>query len=204
MLKNYKDLRNLLATPDFDIIVNKRHALSKSADQDDLSMGSLTEFEQLEREVALESGSGSHGSMGSNDSLEVYGEKNDKNGSTRQNLPQKISKSGQFDDISVNSSNSIKSFEAMEQACKEAELLELKAKQQEEVLSEIEEGHESQDSESAETISDCEEHEKSDIEIYEERLFEIDSIIKQAQANVEKFHEDTKPKDELSLNDSFI
>merc|ERR1719216_340134 len=70
---------SLSSTPDFDVIVNKRSHLSRSGEQDDLSMGSLTEFERLEREVGLESvsGSGSHGSLGSNDSLEV--EKSDKN-----------------------------------------------------------------------------------------------------------------------------
>ena len=67
------------------------------------------------------------------------------------------------------------------------------------MLSEIEEGHESQDSESAKTISECEE-EKSDKD-YEDRLFEIDSIIKQAQANVEKFDKNKKPADEISLRD---
>ena len=206
-LQRFKE--SLSSTPDFDQIINKRHQVSRSADQDDISMGSLTEFERLEREVALESvsGSGSHGSLGSNDSLEVYGngnttEKLDKNGSMKPNLAVKIinqSKSGTGDDVSVSSFNSVRSFEMMEAACKEAEQIEIKAKQQEEVLSEIEEGHESQDSESAETISECEE-EKSDKD-YEDRLFEIDSIIKQAQANVEKFDKDKKPADEISLRD---
>merc|ERR1712151_267306 len=117
-------------------------------------MGSLTEFERLEREVALESisGSGSHGSLGSNDSLEVYAngngnEKADKTVSMKTNLAVKMinqSKSGTGGDVSVSSYNSVRSFEMMEAACREAEQNEIKAKQQEEVLSEIEEGHESQ------------------------------------------------------------
>jgi len=206
-LQRFKE--SLSSTPDFDQIINKRHQVPRSGDQDDISMGSLTEFERLEREVGLESvsGSGSHGSLGSNDSLEVYSngnsnEKIEKNGSVKTNLAVKIlnqSKSGTGDDVSVSSYNSVRSFEMMEAACKEAEQIEIKAKQQEEVLSEIEEGHESQDSESAETISECDE-EKSEKD-YEDRLFEIDSIIKQAQANVEKFDKDKKPADEISLRD---
>jgi len=197
-LQRFKE--SLSSTPDFDQIINKRSHFSRSGEQDDLSMGSLTEFERLEREVGLESvsGSGSHGSLGSNDSLEV--EKSDKNGQ-KSHLQIRVinSKSGTGDDVSVSSYNSLKSFELMEAACKEAEQIERKAKQQEEVLSEIEEGHESQDSESAETISECEE-ERSEKD-YEDRLFEIDSIIKQAQANVEKFDKDKKPTDEISLRD---
>merc|ERR1739842_42485 len=99
-------------------------------------MGSLTEFERLEREVALESISGS-GSQ-----------KVDKTVNMKTNLAVKIlnqSKSGTGDDVSVSSYNSVRSFEMMEAACREAEQIEIKAKQQEEVLSEIEEGHESQD-----------------------------------------------------------
>eukprot|EP00088_Acartia_fossae_P036799 TRINITY_DN37998_c1_g2_i1.p1 TRINITY_DN37998_c1_g2~~TRINITY_DN37998_c1_g2_i1.p1 ORF type:complete len:366 (-),score=122.44 TRINITY_DN37998_c1_g2_i1:69-1139(-) len=88
----------------------------------------------------------------------------------------------------------------MERACDEAEIIEKQAKHQEEVLSEIEEGHESQvsESETNETLSECEN--QSDEE-YEDRIFEIDSIIKQAQENVEKFDQEgsvSKPK-ELSL-----
>ena len=90
-------------------------------------MGSLTEFERLEREVALESisGSGSHGSLGSNDSLEVYAngnsnEKIDKIVTLKPtNLAVKIinqSKSGTGDDVSVSSYNSVRSFEMMEAA----------------------------------------------------------------------------------------
>merc|ERR1719270_1720624 len=199
-LQRFKE--SLSSTPDFEQIMGKRSHVSRSGDQDDLSMGSLTEFERLEREVALGSvsGSGSHGSLGSNDSLEtanaVHPEK------PKSNLVVKVmhSKSGTGDDVSVASYNSLKSFEMMEQACKEAEINEKKAKQQEEVLSEIEEGHESQDSESAETISEFGEDQRSEHD-FEDRLFEIDTIIKQAQANVEMFDRDKKPTDEISLKD---
>merc|ERR1719242_2283364 len=180
-LQRFKE--SLSSTPDFDQIVTKRSHLSRSGEQDDLSMGSLTEFERLEREVALGSvsGSGSHGSLGSNDSLEV-GHTAQTADKPKSQLVSKVilSKSGTGDDVSVDSYSSLKSFELMEQACKEAELIEKKAKQQEEVLSEIEEGHESQESESAETISEFGEDDRSEQD-YEDRLFEIDSIIKQAQ-----------------------
>ena len=198
-LQRFKE--SLSSTPDFDQIMGKRQHVSRSGEQDDLSMGSLTEFERLEREVALGSvsGSGSHGSLGSSDSLEANNPNAEK---PKSNLVVKVmqSKSGTGDDVSVASYNSLRSFEMMEQACKEAEIIEKKAKQQEEVLSEIEEGHESQDSESAETISEFGEDERSEKD-YEDRLFEIDTIIKQAQANVERFDQDTKPKDEISLKD---
>ena len=204
-LQRFKE--SLSSTPDFDQIMGRRpgHA-SRSGEQDDTSMGSLTEFERLEREVALGSvsGSGSHGSLGSNDSLETgNAEKQKQATAASNNLVVKVmqqSKSGTGDDVSVASYNSLRSFEMMEQACKEAEVIEKKAKQQEEVLSEIEEGHESQDSESAETISEFGEDERSEKD-YEDRLFEIDTIIKQAQANVEKFDDDKKPRDEISLKD---
>merc|ERR1719242_1847992 len=200
-LQRFKE--SLSSTPDFDQIVNKRSHLSRSGEQDDLSMGSLTEFERLEREVALGSvsGSGSHGSLGSNDSLEV-GHTAQTADKPKSQLVSKViqSKSGTGDDVSVDSYSSLKSFELMEQACKEAELIEKKAKHQEEVLSEIEEGHESQESEAAETISEFGEDDRSEQD-YEDRLFEIDSIIKQAQANVEKFDKDKKPTDEISLKD---
>ena len=190
---------SLSSTPDFDAIVNKRHQVSRSVENDDLSMGSLTEFERLEREVALGSGSGSRGSLGSNDSLEVSSNGNSNGNGKPLNLAVKlVSKTG-GDDISVSSLDSTKSFEMMEKACAEATVIEEKARKQEEVLSEIEEGHESQvsESESCETMSDCG-GEKSDEDNYEERIFEIDSIIKQAQANVEQF-DTAKVTEEISL-----
>ena len=193
---------SISSTPDFDAIVSKKHALQKSLDPDDLSLGSLTEFERLERDVAdLGSGSISRGSLGSNDSLEASG--GNGNGGKPSNLAVKlISKSGHGDDVSVSSENSLKSFEMMEKACREAAEIEAKAKHQEEVLSEIEEGHESQVSESdtCETVSEC--GEKSDEEDYEDRIFEIDNIIKQAQENVEKFDKPAAEKTEkISLSE---
>ncbi len=156
-------------------------------EKDDISMSSLQEFEKLEKELA---GRRSRGSTGSQDSLEAGPIK-----------PQKkvISKGG--DDMSVDSSVSLVEFERLEHACKEAVHIEKLAKEQEEVLSEIEEGHESQISEatdSGETLSETggaasDEDDNSDD--FEERMFQIDEIIKQAQSNVEQFHqaEELKP-----------
>ena len=197
-LQRFKE--SLSSTPDFDVIVNKRHQVNRSSDQDDISMGSLTEFERLEREVGMGSGSNSRGSLGSNDSLEASNGNGNGNGHEKtksSTLTTKLaSKSGQEDAQSV---SSLTSFELMEKACAEAAQIEAKARQQEEVLSEIEEGHESQDSESAETISECDDQ-RSERD-YEDRLFEIDSIIKQAEANVEKFDIKIPLTEELSLQE---
>ena len=200
-LQRFKE--SLSSTPDFDVIVNKRHQVNRSSDQDDISMGSLTEFERLEREVGMGSGSNSRGSLGSNDSLEASNGNGNGNGNekTEKTKPSTLatklsSKTGQEDSQSV---SSLTSFELMEKACAEAAQIEAKARQQEEVLSEIEEGHESQESESAETISECDDQ-RSERD-YEDRLFEIDSIIKQAEANVEKFDIKMPLTEELSLQE---
>ena len=129
------------------------------------TMSSLQEFEKLEASVQ---------DRGSQDSLEA--------GPIRPPV-----KKLKGDAISIDSSMSLKEFESLEQACKEATKIEKMAKEQEEVLSEIEEGHESQ-SESADTIShDDQRSEDDNSDDFEERMFEIDEIIKQAQTNVEKF-----------------
>ena len=194
-LQRFKE--SLSSTPDFDVIINKRHQVSRSCDQDDLSMGSLTEFERLEREVGMGSGSNSRGSLGSNDSLEAGSNGNSSEKAEKSKPVIKlVVKSGNEDVVSV---SSLKSFELMETACAEAAVIEAKARQQEEVLSEIEEGHESQDSESAETISECDDQRSE--KDYEDRLFEIDSIIKQAEANVERFDIKMPMTEELSLHE---
>lgn len=180
---------SLSSTPDFDVIINKRHLVSKSAENDDVSLGSLTEFERLESEVALGSGTLSRGSIGSNDSLEMYG---NGNGKASNLVAAKTALKPEGDNVSV------LSFEMMEKACDDADNIEKKAKEQEEVLSEIEEGHESQVSESDETVSECEP--KSDDE-YEDRMFKIDEIIRQAQSNVENFEQSKPAKNEISLAD---
>nr|CAD7399503.1 unnamed protein product [Timema cristinae] len=101
---------------------------------------------------------------------------------------------------SIGSFGSVKDsykFEGLETACIEATKIETRAKEEEALLSEIEEGHESQvsESESCETMSAGGERggESVDSDDYEKRMFEIDEIIRQAQTNVERFI-DTKDK----------
>ena len=161
-------------TGDFEI--QRRNLVLKG--DDNSSMSSLQEFENLEAQV-LGSGTLSRGSMGSQDSLETP---------SKSHLRKVVVK----DDNSVHSASSLTEFETMEEACQEAENIEKRAKEQEDVLSEIEEGHESQISESSdscETMSEgaADEDEVDDPEEFEARLFQIDEIIKQAQTNVEQF-----------------
>lgn len=75
----------------------------------------------------------------------------------------------------------------MEDACKAADSVDSKAKHQELVLSEIEEGHESQisESESCETLSQG--GKSDDSTDFNQRMHQIDEIIRQAQTNVETF-----------------
>ena len=117
---------SLSSTPDFDNIHIRRH-IALRGDKDDVSMSSLQEFERLEREVALRgSGSESRGSLGSQDSLEVMASTNSRN-----HVNKYPTKSGNGDDISIDSHSSLQEFEKMEAACREAESSEKKAKEQE-------------------------------------------------------------------------
>jgi hypothetical protein len=202
-----KELRKLKETlsgaPDFDIAHLKRHVVLRGDGDDVVSMSSLQEFERLELEVALRgSGSESRGSVGSQDSLDVLVGSAALRGLAvvGKRLP---SKSGNGDDVSVDSRTSLQEFERMEAACREAESNEKKAKEQEECLSEIEEGHESQisESDSCETLSEAGRSDNS--EDYEQRMFQIEEIIKQAQSNVEKFQDNQKrpEQDLLPLED---
>ena len=82
-------------------------------------------------------------------------------------------------------------FEKLEAEC-QVEQLEKKARMEEAMLSEIEEGHESQvsESESCETLSDAGKRSDDEDDDYDDRLFEIDAIIREAQKNVEELHHD--------------
>lgn len=163
---------SLSSTPDYDVLAGRRF-FTRSGEHDDVSMSSLQEFERLENLIALESTK--HKSLGSQDSL-----------TSSNNSKKHGSKSG-GDDISI---ASLKEFEGLESACIAAERIEKKAKAEEEsLLSEIEEGHESQasESESCVTVSVSGVNRDSDEEDYEKRMFEIDEIIRQAQNNVEQF-----------------
>ena len=191
------------------------HKSTEGSVGDGASVSSLQEFESMEAHIQqFGSGTLSRGSVGSQDSLEAGNGSASTNGGGANGGPSSSSaalrnhlkmrmgyssqrtQSGDGDCLSVDSSSSLQEFENMEEACQEAEAVESRAKEQEEVLSEIEEGHESQLSESCsdtcETISEggAQEGEVDDVEDPEEfeaRLFQIDEIIKQAQTNVEQF-----------------
>lgn len=176
---------SLSSTPEYDVLAGRKF-FTRSGEHDDVSMSSLQEFEQLERQIALEAArKRSHGSQ---DSL---------NGNNK-----RYSHSGQGDDVSL---SSLKEFEGLETACIEAAKIETRAKEEEALLSEIEEGHESQvsESESCETMSVGDGRgvvgggggESVDSDDYEKRMFEIDEIIRQAQSNVERF---VDPKDDVT------
>ncbi|KDR18944.1 hypothetical protein L798_07346 [Zootermopsis nevadensis] len=175
---------SLSSTPEYDVLAGRKF-FTRSGEHDDVSMSSLQEFEQLEHQIALEaSRKRSHGSQ---DSL---------NGNNK-----RCGRSGQGDDVSL---SSLKEFEGLETACIEAAKIETRAKEEEALLSEIEEGHESQvsESESCETMSVSDGRgvlggggESVDSDDYEKRMFEIDEIIRQAQSNVERF---VDPKDDVT------
>lgn len=168
---------SLSSTPEFDVLSGRRF-FTRSGDVDDMSVDSLQDFERLEQELQAQKLRRQSNGSGSQESL---------NG-------RKVgSRSSGGDNISV---NSLTEFERLERDMAEVAKLEERAKQQEAaLLSEIEEGHESQvsESESCETLSDAGHRvgrgagtDESDDD-YEQRMFEIDEIIRQAQTNIEQF-----------------
>ena len=184
---------SLSSTPEYDVLAGRKF-FTRSGEHDDISMASLQEFERLEREMALETAA-RRSSSGSQESL---------------NGKRPISKSSQGDDVSVASLNSLNEFENLEKQCLSAEQIEKKAQEEAALLSEIEEGHESQlsESESCETMSNGKDD--SDDENYDDRMFQIDEIIRQAQDNVEKFegvttsYQGVRLKDIVSVDGSTV
>lgn len=163
------------STPDYDVLAGKKY-FTRSGEHDDVSMSSLQEFELIEKKIMENNGKKSGGSSSSQESLSSK-----KLGTS--------SKSGQGDDISL---ASLREFENLEKACATVVEMESKAKQGEAILSEIDEGHESQisESESCETVSAVMRGKlESECEDLDKKMFEIDEIMKQAQTNVEKFAE---------------
>ncbi|KAG5680955.1 hypothetical protein PVAND_010430 [Polypedilum vanderplanki] len=108
-ISSFKD--SYSSTPDYDALVRKLH----SREHDNLSMNSLQEFESLEQVISLENRR--QATQSSQESLS--------NGSYPKN--KNITKSFQGDDISL---SSLKEFEGLENACMEAHLLEIKAKEE--------------------------------------------------------------------------
>ncbi|XP_065073316.1 serine-rich adhesin for platelets-like isoform X2 [Ochlerotatus camptorhynchus] len=99
------------STPDYDMLA-KRLA-SRGGEHDDISMSSLQEFESLEQVISLENRKMQQGSQ---DSLS--------NGSFTKRF---LARGGHGDDISL---SSLKEFEGLETACLEAQLIEIKAKEE--------------------------------------------------------------------------
>lgn len=161
------------STPEYDVLAGRKF-FTRSGEHDDVSMSSLQEFENLEQAISLENRRFHHGSQ---DSLS--------NGSFSKRYHS--SRSGQGDDVSL---SSLKEFEGLESACIQAHKIEIKAKEEEALLAQIDEGHESTISESDSIATTSTTHLKmdtSDEGDYEKRMFEIDEIIRQAQTNVEQF-----------------
>ncbi|XP_044749011.1 ankyrin-2-like isoform X2 [Coccinella septempunctata] len=159
------------STPEYDVLAGRRY-FTRSGEHDDISMSSLQEFENLERAMSLETKKMYHGS-GSQESTS--------NGSFKTRY---YSHKGQGDDISV---SSLKEFEGLEKACIAAHRTEIKVKEEEELLSQIDESQEIVPDTNEKDATDKSKLTESDEEDYEKRMFEIDEIIRQAQNNVERF-----------------
>lgn len=106
-ISSFKD--SYSSTPDYEALVRKLH----SREHDNLSMNSLQEFESLEHVISLEN---RRQQRSSDESLS--------NGSYSK---KQIAKSVHGDDISL---SSLKEFEGLENACMEAHLLEIRAKEE--------------------------------------------------------------------------
>ena len=178
---------SLGSTPDYDVLAGKKY-FTRPTDHDNVSLSSLQEFEHLESTVAAENAKKFQ--CGSHDSVN--------NGS----LPRRYtaSKSGHGDDISL---SSLKDFEGLEKACREAHLIEMRAREEEDLL----------EHESPENKYKLESLVRTRVDIsaagsfnasasgsddYEKRIKEIDEIIRIAQSNVEKFDRQDDTTDDIS------
>ncbi|XP_076175196.1 uncharacterized protein LOC143150636 isoform X2 [Ptiloglossa arizonensis] len=178
---------SLGSTPDYDILASKKYFV-KPSDHDNVSLSSLQEFENLESAVAAENSKKLQ--CGSHDSIN--------NGS----LPKRYaaSRSGHGDDVSL---SSLKDFEGLEKACREAHLIELRAREEEDLLE-----HESPENKyKLESLSRTRVEttvvasfnpSTSGSDDYEKRIKEIDEIIRIAQSNVEKFDRQDDTTEDIS------
>ncbi|XP_020709511.2 ankyrin-2-like isoform X2 [Athalia rosae] len=178
---------SLGSTPEYDVLAGRRY-FTKPSEHDNLSLSSLQEFESLESAVAMENSKKLH--CGSQDSIN--------NGS----LPRRYvaGRTGHGDDVSL---SSLKDFEGLESACHEAHIIELRAREEEDLLD-----HESPENrykmesltrtrtESSAPASFNPSTSGSDD--YEKRIREIDEIIRIAQSNVEKFDRQDDTADDIS------
>lgn len=175
------------STPDYDVLAAKKF-FTKPTDHDNVSLSSLQEFEHLESEMLQHSKKTMSGSQDSGSS-----------GGTNGSLPKRYGRSGHGDDVSL---SSLKDFENIEKACRDAHVLDMKVKEEQELLE-----HESPETKyKLECYARLKAAEKSTSggesvnpstsgsDDYEKRIKEIDEIIRIAQTNVEKCferHDDT-------------
>lgn len=101
------------SSTDFDAAAARRY---RTKEQDDVSINSLQEFERLEQAISLEN-------------RKFYGSSHDS--SSNGSFPKRGLRSVQADEISL---SSLKDFEGLENACLEAHLLEIKAKEEHALL----------------------------------------------------------------------
>lgn len=148
------------STPSSDVL--HRRFFPRSGDTSAAS--SLQEFERLEAEIAA--GRLSRSSIDSSEKVAV-------------------TKSGEHDDISM---SSLTEFEKLEKECVDNDSGDKIG--EDIMLSEIEEGLESQCSDVLEILPESL-HEGSDSSEYEKRRLDIEEIIKVTESNVEKFQEET-------------
>nr|XP_036219997.1 ankyrin-2 isoform X8 [Bactrocera oleae] len=129
-ISSFKD--SFSSTPEYDAMTARRYYAR--GEHDDLSMNSLQEFESLEQAISLENRNKTH--QGSTDSS---------NGSFTRRYMVRHSGSGaaQGDDISI---SSLKEFEGLENACIEAHLIEIKAKEEAAMLSRSDDSNKSNES----------------------------------------------------------
>ncbi|KAL2712742.1 ankyrin-2-like [Vespula squamosa] len=174
------------STPDYDVLAGKRY-FTKPSDHDTVSLSSLQEFEHLESAVAAENSKRLQ--CGSQDSIN--------NGS----LPRRYmtGRSGHGDDISL---SSLKDFEGLERACREAHLIELRAREEEDLLEhESPENRYKMDSlqrKSEISATGSINPSTSGSDDYEKRIKEIDEIIRIAQSNVERLDRQDDTTEDIS------
>jgi len=174
------------STPDYDVLGKKY--FSKPTDHDTVSLTSLQEFEHLESTVAAENSR----------KLQCGSQDSNSNGS----LPRRYmtGRSGHGDDVSL---SSLKDFEGLEKACREAHLMELRAREEEELLE-----HESPEnkyklenlprSRTETSTAGSFNPSTSGSDDYEKRIKEIDEIIRIAQSNMEKFERQDDTTEDIS------
>ncbi|XP_044001755.1 ankyrin-2-like isoform X2 [Aphidius gifuensis] len=192
---------------EYDVLAGKKQ-FSRSIENDNISMNSLQEFENMEFAIVGDNCRKLQ-TCGSQDSVNNGG-----------SLPRRYitSRSGHGDDVSV---SSLKDFEGLEKACREAHIIEIRAKEEEDLLD-----HESPENRfrlenltrpriitndsiitATSTITTTTMTTTTSVTFnpgtsgsddYEKRIMEIDEIIRIAQANVEKYDRQDDTTEDIS------